>query len=205
MFQSAPAIAGGRSRVADLLFPAGSEFQSAPAIAGGRSVTEMLAPATIRVSIRARHRWRAFLVSSGLSRTAFTFQSAPAIAGGRSVLGQWRSIIDLLFQSAPAIAGGRCIVSRVLGALGLGFNPRPPSLAGVARNCQAFEGVSPVSIRARHRWRALRCYGKLLHTCLAVSIRARHRWRALHAQMGRRARSQGFQSAPAIAGGRCPL
>ena len=82
------------------------------------------------------------------------------------------------------------------------FNPRPPSLAGVALVEGTMDSALPVSIRARHRWRALprrdqrstrhdtfqsapaiaggRCLMHLyLPLSMVVSIRARHRWRAL--------------------------
>ena len=109
-----------------------------------------------------------------------TFQSAPAIAGGRCVPANPRHALQFSFQSAPAIAGGRCGAQAV----------------------QVVEGL-PVSIRARHCWRAMRsarpgCIrpaasfnprppllagdaGHLAHVVLAVdvSIRARHCWRAM--------------------------
>ena len=132
LFQSAPAIAGGRCARALIQQHEGTEFQSAPAIAGGRCTS---AP---------NHRQR-----------APRFQSAPAIAGGRcqgafSMAASTRSFnprppllagdatqprrsrrCQILFQSAPAIAGGRC-----------------HHLHNVAR-------YRAVSIRARHCWRAM--------------------------------------------------
>jgi len=59
-----------------------------------------------------------------------------------------------------------------------------------------------VSIRARHRWRAIQRRAVGVEVIPNVSIRARHRWRAIlqvGAQLGPRL---GFQSAPAIDGGR---
>ena len=38
----------------------------------------------------------------------------------------------IVFQSAPAIAGGRCSVSTPITPGAVGFNPRPPLLAGDA-------------------------------------------------------------------------
>ena len=85
-----------------------------------------------------------------------------------------------------------------------------------------------VSIRARHCWRAMRTGTFRLFGNDSVSIRARHCWRAMHQQLrpmlGRGcfnprppllagdalqhwnhiSLNQLFQSAPAIAGGRCP-
>jgi len=60
------------------------------------------------------------------------FQSAPAIDGGRSSYQSARKINSYSFQSAPAIDGGRSTV----------LSRRLPELRDV-------------SIRARHRWRAI--------------------------------------------------
>ncbi len=155
-FQSAPAIAGGRCRVIGLLqaqnglvsirarhcwrampsptpntrspsrcfnprppLLAGDDagmdklndlykFQSAPAIAGGRCGSQAPGHGALRVSIRARHCWRAMLVLMVVT------------------------VLPMLFQSAPAIAGGRCIDPHDGTVRYVGFNPRPPLLAGDA-------------------------------------------------------------------------
>ena len=81
-FQSAPAIAGGR-------MGEGGErerrerFQSAPAIAGGRICSGGSRGGQRRVSIRARHCWRANPGAASNDLSVLLFQSAPAIAGGR--------------------------------------------------------------------------------------------------------------------------
>ena len=131
LFQSAPAIAGGRcSMTFEILtlaqgfnprppLLAGDAtlmtvkispmvFQSAPAIAGGRCRTRLAIVRAAAVSIRARHCWRAM----------------PDLPRQSHVRG--------LFQSAPAIAGGRCRRQRGDGQPLSGFNPRPPLLAGDA-------------------------------------------------------------------------
>ena len=82
VFQSAPAIAGGRIHFDPAVWIKANPFQSAPAIAGGRM---------------------AWLVGEG---TAAEFQSAPAIAGGRMTNTSEQKAVSP-FQSAPAIAGGR--------------------------------------------------------------------------------------------------
>ena len=139
---------------------------------------------------------------------AILFQSAPAIAGGRCphASKRWR-LAHIAFQSAPAIAGGRCPLRTCAAPLGRHcFNPRPPLLAGDALS-QHYQShrAGGVSIRARHCWRAMPRWrfawslpiwrfnprppllaGDALLICL---IRAAFR---------------SFQSAPAIAGGRCP-
>ena len=59
-------------------------FQSAPAITGGRCLQRSLfAVGVNHVSIRARHYWRAMQVSRELPPVITLFQSAPAITGGR--------------------------------------------------------------------------------------------------------------------------
>ena len=84
------------------------------------------------------------------------------------------------FQSAPAITGGRCV-----------FAPLEA------------EPVGPVSIRARHYWRAMRVYSLTVVWYWLVSIRARHYWRAMPWARARSGLLMLFQSAPAITGGRC--
>ncbi len=86
-------------------------FQSAPAIDGGRS--DQLADFTahaVDVSIRARHRWRAIHFWSMWWSWSSLFQSAPAIDGGRSAIAIELLLNDERFQSAPAIDGGRSLV-----------------------------------------------------------------------------------------------
>ncbi len=181
MFQSAPAIAGGRCQSAGTSTTTTYKFQSAPAIAGGRCPAH---PGRCSrpppVSIRARHCWRAM----------------PSW--------KWGGYRGHQFQSAPAIAGGRC--------------------AGHRANIVA----TAVSIRARHCWRAMP-HGLGTETpIIKVSIRARHCWRAMRRrQVSAASRKycfnprppllagdapcgfvpfsliRRFQSAPAIAGGRC--
>ena len=164
--------------------------------------------------------------SSQRSGRAYGFQSAPAIAGGRCAGGshqrplrdrfnprplllagdapaQRQRHLRSWFQSAPAIAGGRCHRWWRLRWRRESFNPRPPLLAGDA-------GI-------RRGWWCWRCRfnprppllagdaadPRQTHASRPVSIRARHCWRAMHAVQGRQVLHQAFQSAPAIAGGRC--
>ena len=185
--------------------PATTLFQSAPAIAGGRCVRRTLvrvvdevsirarhcwramrhAPARRRagrrVSIRARHCWRAMLGSARLPPTCTSFQSAPAIAGGRCSSGWTRCsrspsfnprppllagdacpdgeymTCSSLFQSAPAIAGGRCRTAPASSPTTKPFQSAPAIAGG---RCGQDGGVAgragEVSIRARHCWRAMR-------------------------------------------------
>ena len=84
-------------------------------------------------------------------------------------------------QSAPAIAGGRCLQHWRWPGWLCCFNPRPPLLAGDAPSNPSPKPSKSVSIRARHCWRAMPIAVRLLDSRFA------------------------FQSAPAIAGGRCPV
>ena len=184
MFQSAPAIAGGRCGkfpgISDLYTP----FQSAPAIAGGRCSSNCTGIGTFtrfnprppllagdaaagsgaclycEVSIRARHCWRAMPASVQPRSARRSFQSAPAIAGGRCPSPTEPIAMIAKFQSAPAIAGGRCRRAPSSFAARSCFNPRPPLLAGDAFVRLPLVSVLAVSIRARHCWRAM--HGDLL-------------------------------------------
>ena len=156
MFQSAPAIAGGRCRDTLLSQPVAETFQSAPAIAGGRCGGNGLFTAAhfcfnprppllagdakfldrlgvVRgVSIRARHCWRAMRIYSVREAHANEFQSAPAIAGGRCRLYQIhnRSIRSVSIRARHCWRAMPCKSWRA--AQRYCFNPRPPLLAGDA-------------------------------------------------------------------------
>ena len=131
MFQSAPAIAGGRCTAVPSAMVATICFNPRPPLLAGDAAARWLTSRSLGVSIRARHCWRAMLGDRGEARTMRAFQSAPAIAGGRcrhhvparpgsmvSIRARhcWRAMLPLpgsptisrKFQSAPAIAGGRC-------------------------------------------------------------------------------------------------
>ena len=179
-------------------------FQSAPAIAGGRiQTTQGHKRRSQRVSIRARHCWRANPEISGGLTTISEFQSAPAIAGGRIATCRWAMPAIEWFQSAPAIAGGRiwrvgwqCSMPRPC------FNPRPPLLAGESDTVEYCYLDGAVSIRARHCWRANPWLKTPSSPMASVSIRARHCWRANLHLVATATSAALFQSAPAIAGGR---
>ena len=177
-FQSTPAIAGGRiwrSSAASAPVPS---FNPRPPLLAGESEAAYEASGDGRVSIHARHCWRA----------------NPTGASGKE--------LEALFQSTPAIAGGR-IGARATRASNRGcFNPRPPLLAGESGS-NPYRGMSLlVSIHARHCWRANRwCFDGCCNTN-QVSIHARHCWRANLCQRPGLGPGWPFQSTPAIAGGR---
>ena len=155
MFQSAPAIAGGRCGVVHVhgIGPAG--FNPRPPWLAGDASGESCASQRTQVSIRARHCWRAMPAPFQVSQSTPRFQSAPAIAGGRCLARAAEAYGVEMFQSAPAIAGGRCRQPERGRNSGPSFNPRPPLLAGDAQRRAATRPPAGVSIRARHCWRAM--------------------------------------------------
>ena len=180
------------------------QFQSAPAIAGGRCAGLVVPQRAQDVSIRARHCWRAMLpgrpgrlpcppvsirarhcwraMPCGGCRCrhrCVCFNPRPPLLAGDAPHGPVGVNVGMKFQSAPAIAGGRCCAAGSRAAPSTSFNPRPPLLAGDA----------PVITHSPHHHK--------------VSIRARHCWRAMPGALFFTQRSHTFQSAPAIAGGRC--
>ena len=155
-------------------------FQSAPAIAGGRC--------RYSVGVRDGDRW---------------FQSAPAIAGGRCAGRLGCSQRCSFFNPRPPLLAGDANHHGVCRVRARGFNPRPPLLAGDAGGGRAVALRCAVSIRARHCWRAMPSSTQRPARLKKVSIRARHCWRAMHRWRPDSTRPRLFQSAPAIAGGRC--
>ena len=154
------------------------------------------------------------------------FQSAPAIAGGRCRQCQSGGLAPCGFNPRPPLLAGDAWRRWALASRLKGFNPRPPLLAGDAWLCRCRRCCCRVSIRARHCWRAMpgcQVVNRLearfnprppllagdagskaaVDALELVSIRARHCWRAMLKPSDRRAQRKGFQSAPAIAGGRC--
>ena len=178
-FQSAPAIAGGRCPTDAGLAMIQRGFNPRPPLLAGDAVARSAASSVGAVSIRARHGWR-----------AMPHHAPPSMRAG------W-------FQSAPAIAGGRCVRLLISSPVRSCFNPRPPLLAGDAPERPGVSDAGMVSIRARHCWRAMLPDWRRGRDRLPVSIRARHCWRAMLVARGGAHAVVEFQSAPAIAGGRC--
>ncbi len=226
LFQSAPAIAGGRSNCACLGSIDFTQFQSAPAIAGGRSLSAALSfltrcsfnprPPLLAgdprcdprinslkcVSIRARHCWRAIPPHHPLAQPVVRFQSAPAIAGGRSNLALRCTGPDCCFNPRPprAIRG----FSHIAGDDGQ-FQSAPAIAGGRSRTeCRAKAGTHCFNPRP-----PLLAGDPATTTvtlpAIVVSIRARHCWRAILRPLYLAAGAKEFQSAPAIAGGRSCL
>ncbi len=132
LFQSTPAIAGGRIRLQPGMSSFNAMFQSTPAIAGGRIAIDAIARVLQAVSIHARHCWRANPPLGGLqAEPAGCFNPRPPLLAGESPWCAMAATHWILFQSTPAIAGGRIRRDRV------------------GHRC-----VNHVSIHARHCWRA---------------------------------------------------
>ena len=204
VFQSTPAIAGGRIRHVEVTRPNGDGFNPRPPLLAGESSWYRLACLSSSLfqstPAIAGGRIPALLLRSA---SFSLFQSTPAIAGGRILPVISCVVRGTMFQSTPAIAGGRIQQPQLLGlgvlsvsiharhcwranpgGVGLhlgakvGFNPRPPLLAG----------ESPFSALARRPSRSFNprppllagessalCRGARLPD---VSIHARHCWRA---------------------------
>ena len=130
-FQSAPAIAGGRSQSAGACQPPRSRFNPRPPLLAGDPDVDLDVHEVVAVSIRARHCWRAIHRPRRRRSGSNRFQSAPAIAGGRS---QTSHVADpSLLVSIRARHCWRAIQAA-------DGEPRRPC---------------GVSIRARHCWRAI--------------------------------------------------
>ena len=182
-------------------------FQSAPAIAGGRCT----AAAWALVRLRRFNPRPPLLAGDAPAACSFdqplsTFQSAPAIAGGRCDGCPGSPTRDHCFNPRPPLlAGDAGAWPRRPAAPAESFNPRPPLLAGDAVHVPAARHARVVSIRARHCWRAMHMGEIMAQLPHRVSIRARHCWRAMPCPCSISISRSRFQSAPAIAGGRCRL
>ena len=159
--------------------PTPLKFQSTPAITGGRDIH-----------------------SAGCPRPRFGFQSTPAITGGRDESTTKRLVSSIRFQSTPAITGGRDAIGLLVTLVTICFNPRPPLLAGetdnviLTRYADASFNPRPPLLAGETRF-GLRSVWRL-----PVSIHARHYWRARRIGAEGSLRNGLFQSTPAITGGR---
>ena len=182
MFQSAPAIAGGRCTSGRQVAAKATKFQSAPAIAGGRCLRGPDHGLSLgRVSIRARHCWRAMRCRARRTEPPpCCFNPRPPLlagdADGRSgrrrcrrcfnprpplLAGDARRLVGLCLAQQVSIRARHCwramrVTAGAGAGIGAGFNPRPPLLAGDASPSASSANATAVSIRARHCWRAMR-------------------------------------------------
>ena len=178
-------------------------FNPRPPSMAGDPALPMLERLAQRVSIRARHRWRAIHANAtAYRRQPPCFNPRPPSMAGDPTPAAPR-LANVGFQSAPAIDGGRSRIPTRPAPARSRFNPRPPSMAGDPCVCNPWGFPMQVSIRARHRWRAIPAgrrsaasagrrfnprppsmagdpqADEALPLLGGVSIRARHRWRAI--------------------------
>ena len=132
------------------------------------------------------------------------FNPRPPLLAGEPAITPGSAACVIGFQSTPAITGGRADEQGVDGSAGRCFNPRPPLLAGEPITASKPLVQFGVSIHARHYWRASPARSTPARTMGIVSIHARHYWRASRHAAAPGCRGQGFQSTPAITGGRAP-
>ena len=107
------------------------------------------------------------------------------------------------FNPRPPLLAGDAAVAQAMTSSVTSFNPRPPLLAGDAPK-RAWSAWPTTSFNPRPPLLAGDAGVRRLQGGEhAVSIRARHCWRAMPCQRWTSSSPSSFQSAPAIAGGRC--
>ena len=151
-FQSTPAITGERASILVTRSVTMACFNPRPPLLASEPHNNQRCAHFTKVSIHARHYWRASRTTTGLTTPVKQFQSTPAITGERAdalreqrqqievsihARHYWRASLcsevafssTVRFQSTPAITGERA----TCGLRGSGprssFNPRPPLLA----------------------------------------------------------------------------
>ena len=178
-------------------------FQSAPAIDGGRSPAPHQGHGMDgRFNPRPPSMAGDPALRGARSRRPGSFNPRPpSMAGDPPCAATPRQAAKRFNPRPPSMAGDPQRQHR-RGQERTGFNPRPPSMAGDPRFPRSGACASPVSIRARHRWRAIPLPALQAGDDVGVSIRARHRWRAILKASTSKLKPSMFQSAPAIDGGR---
>ena len=83
LFQSTPAITGGRDQQGFVAGTGGAGFNPRPPLLAGETESSRNARRGYAVSIHARHYWRARRERPPASQNCESFQSTPAITGGR--------------------------------------------------------------------------------------------------------------------------
>ena len=154
-FQSTPAIAGGRIGRQSFISRSMVSFNPRPPLLAGESPSSSASPSSqsgfnprppllageslldglhaaveIEVSIHARHCWRANLASHQDFGKIMVFQSTPAIAGGRIGISVINNAPDVGFNPRPPLLAGESRHACAGSSAPLRFNPRPPLLAG---------------------------------------------------------------------------
>ena len=84
LFQSTPAITGGRAADVRQATAGPERFNPRPPLLAGEPARTAGSALVERVSIHARHYWRASRVRIWSTHDGVEFQSTPAITGGRA-------------------------------------------------------------------------------------------------------------------------
>ena len=156
-----------------------SVFQSTPAITGGRDLhCPLMHPRSHqrfnpRPPLLAGETW-----TSASRQRRPEFQSTPAITGGRDAWHCASCTARFCFNPRPPLLAGETIGGRnaTKSAIVL-IHARHYWRARRLRRC-AGDLPQQVSIHARHYWRARRALADLAGIPRLVSIHARHYWRA---------------------------
>ena len=204
MFQSTPASNGGRISA---VCPAPVRercFNPRPPAMAGESPAQSSPRCDGHVSIHARQQWRANRRRRRRWLILAWFQSTPASNGGRiaSGVGLKHQFTVGFNPRPPAMAGESAPAPAWQPATGC-FNPRPPAMAGESWYALAYSTEHSVSIHARQQWRANPSDNEVLDVLVQVSIHARQQWRANpSAALSAESCTCLFQSTPASNGGR---
>jgi len=176
-----PSMAGDPRLDAGCAFDVAGFNPRPPSMAGDPGLVRTAA-AGEDVSIRARHRWRA-IHHQFVSKESFMsgFNPRPPSMAGDPHSGHAAGHHRRCFNPRPPSMAGDPTAAAPRRPKTCRFNPRPPSMAGDPHRCGAAGHELAVSIRARHRWRAI------------PSWAVKSPWLSV------------FQSAPAIDGGRSSL
>ena len=197
-----PLLAGDSSRRTPLRLCCAC-FNPRPPLLAGDATQPRVASAYTRVSIHARHYWRAMRAQAGgkIKEWSVSIHARHYWRAMRSCAGlllrtipvsiharhYWRAMRRSTapstsaqpFQSTPAITGGRCLSAAAHRPWAGCFNPRPPLLAGDARTCAPHPSSSgcfnPRPPLLAGDAHQLGGGG----APVVVSIHARHYWRAM--------------------------
>ncbi len=131
------------------------------------------------------------------------FQSAPAIAGGRCRRRPPFRRAPWSFNPRPPLLAGDAFTRGFAAFTHTRFNPRPPLLAGDAKAANHMGRCGQVSIRARHCWRAMRRSCGWRSGVPSFNPRPPLLAGDAPLEFAQPICQFAFQSAPAIAGGRC--
>ena len=203
LFQSTPAITGGRCQCPSSMTASKPCFNPRPPLLAGDANEPLRIGGRPQVSIHARHYWRAMPGARRICTVGSMFQSTPAITGGRCHAGHPRRQRCDCFNPRPPLLAGDATAELQRLRERLLFQSMPAITGGRCHPAWLQAGGPVVSIHARHYWRAMQPIRTGNALCQWVSIHARHYWRAMRLPSRHPAGRPRFQSTPAITGGRC--